>query len=145
MTASPDNGLRGRDVCYTSEPPHAQPVSSGTGLRSREHLVQVWRSDGLVSSDRPADTATEVQGKVTGSARCTADVRLPGMLGQKVLHSSLHARSDSTKAERVPEVPSLLTGADVRGVLYGAVAFGTCPFSRKSASASLGSGSGNSR
>jgi carbon-monoxide dehydrogenase large subunit len=66
---------------------------------------------------------TEVSGKVTGDARYTADVLLPGTLWAKALRSSYpHARIiriDTARAERAPGVRAVLTGADVRGILYG--------------------------
>lgn len=66
---------------------------------------------------------TEVSGKVTGSARYTADVLLPGTLWAKVLRSPHpHARIvriDTARAEKAPGVRAVLTGADVRGILYG--------------------------
>jgi carbon-monoxide dehydrogenase large subunit len=63
------------------------------------------------------------QEKVTGTARYTADVRLPGLLWAKALRSPLpHARIlriEATRAQRLPGVHAVLTGADVAGVLYG--------------------------
>ncbi len=63
--------------------------------------------------------------KVTGAARYTADVQLPGTLRAKVLRSPLpYARIiliDTTQARELPGVHAVLTGADVRGVLYGKV------------------------
>lgn len=61
--------------------------------------------------------------KVTGAARYTADVRLPGMLWARFLLSPLpHARIraiDVTRARAVPGVRAVLTGADVRGARFG--------------------------
>ena len=66
---------------------------------------------------------SEVPGKVTGSERYTADVLLPGTLWGKALRSSYpHARIvriDTSRAEKAPGVRAVLTGADVRGILYG--------------------------
>jgi len=66
---------------------------------------------------------TEVAGKVTGAARYTADVLLPGTLWAKALRSPHpHARIiriDTSRAEKVPGVRAVLTGSDVRGILYG--------------------------
>ncbi|MGH7771725.1 MAG: xanthine dehydrogenase family protein molybdopterin-binding subunit [Candidatus Binatia bacterium] len=66
---------------------------------------------------------TEVAGKVTGDARYTADVLLPGTLWAKVLRSPHpHARIiriDTSRAEKAPGVRAILTGADVKGILYG--------------------------
>ncbi|HWP57721.1 MAG TPA: xanthine dehydrogenase family protein molybdopterin-binding subunit [Candidatus Acidoferrales bacterium] len=65
----------------------------------------------------------EVAGKVTGEARYTADVCLPGTLWAKVLRSPYpHARIvriDTARAARAPGVRAVLTGADVRGILIG--------------------------
>ena len=66
---------------------------------------------------------SDVPGKVTGSERYTADVLLPGTLWGKALRSSYpHAhivRIDTSRAEKAPGVRAVLTGADVRGILYG--------------------------
>ncbi len=66
---------------------------------------------------------TEVAGKVTGDARYTADVLLPGTLWAKTLRSPHpHARIiriDTSRAEKAPGVRAVLTGADVKGILYG--------------------------
>ena len=68
-------------------------------------------------------TPTDVEGKATGATRYTPDVRLPGMLWGEVLRSPFsHARIlriDVSKAARLPGVHAVLTGADVRGILYG--------------------------
>ena len=62
-------------------------------------------------------------GKVTGESRYTADVLLPGTLWAKTLRSPYpHARIaqlDTSRAEKAPGVRAVLTGADVRGILYG--------------------------
>jgi CO/xanthine dehydrogenase Mo-binding subunit len=61
--------------------------------------------------------------KVTGQARYAADVSLPGTLWGKSLHSPYaHARIvriDMTAAQQVPGVHAVITGADVRGGLWG--------------------------
>ena len=61
--------------------------------------------------------------KTTGSARYAADADLPGMLWMKALRSPYpHARIvsiDTSRAERLPGVHAVLSGADVAGVLYG--------------------------
>jgi CO/xanthine dehydrogenase Mo-binding subunit len=61
--------------------------------------------------------------KVTGHARYAADVSLPGTLWGKSLHSTYaHARIvriDTTEAKKVPGVHAVITGADVRGGLWG--------------------------
>jgi CO/xanthine dehydrogenase Mo-binding subunit len=62
-------------------------------------------------------------GKVTGDARYTGDVLLPGTLWAKTLRSPYPhariARVDTSRAEKAPGVRAILTGADVRGILYG--------------------------
>ena len=66
---------------------------------------------------------TDNTGKVTGEARYTSDVLLPGTLWAKTLRSPYpHARIlsiDTSKAENAPGVHAVLTGNDVRGILYG--------------------------
>ncbi len=61
--------------------------------------------------------------KATGQARYAADVILPGTLWGKSLHSPYaHARIvriDTTAAQQVPGVHAVITGADVRGGLWG--------------------------
>ncbi len=65
----------------------------------------------------------EVAGKVTGEARYTADVLLPGTLWAKTLRSPYpHARLlriDASRAEKAPGVAAVLTGRDVAGIIYG--------------------------
>ncbi|HYA27334.1 MAG TPA: xanthine dehydrogenase family protein molybdopterin-binding subunit, partial [Acidobacteriota bacterium] len=62
-------------------------------------------------------------GKVTGKARYTSDILLPGTLWAKTLRSPhAHARIvriDTMRAEKAPGVRAVLTGNDVRGILYG--------------------------
>src|SRR5262245_41041849 len=61
--------------------------------------------------------------KTTGHACYAADVSLPGTLWGKSLHSPYaHARIvriDTTAARQVPGVYAVITGADVRGGLWG--------------------------
>ncbi len=61
--------------------------------------------------------------KVTGSAIYAADVKLPGMLWGRVLHSPhAHARIvriDTSAARSLPGVHAVLTGADIAPGLYG--------------------------
>jgi len=65
----------------------------------------------------------DVQGKATGESKYTPDVDLPGMLWAKVLRSPVsHAiitRIDTSKAEALPGVHAVVTGADGPGVRYG--------------------------
>ena len=66
---------------------------------------------------------TDNTAKVTGDARYTSDVLLPGTLWAKTLRSPhAHARIvriDTSRAEQAPGVRAVLTGNDVRGILYG--------------------------
>jgi CO/xanthine dehydrogenase Mo-binding subunit len=66
---------------------------------------------------------TDNTGKVTGEACYTSDVLLPGTLWAKTLRSPhSHARIkriDISRAEKAPGVRAVLTGNDVRGILYG--------------------------
>src|SRR6266511_3901351 len=68
-------------------------------------------------------TRVEGQDKVTGTTQYTADVALPGTLWGRALRSPLpHARIiriDTSRAQQVPGVHAVLTGADVRGIRYG--------------------------
>jgi CO/xanthine dehydrogenase Mo-binding subunit len=66
---------------------------------------------------------TDNTGKVTGEARYTSDVLLPGTLWAKTLRSPhSHARIlrlDVSRAEKAPGVKAVITGNDARGILYG--------------------------
>src|SRR6266511_2057472 len=68
-------------------------------------------------------TRVEGQDKVTGITQYTADVALPGTLWGRALRSPLpHARIlriDTSRAQQVPGIHAVLTGADVRGIRYG--------------------------
>ncbi len=68
-------------------------------------------------------TRVEGQAKVTGATQYTADVALPGTLWGRALRSPLpHARIsriDTSRAQQVPGIHAVLTGADVRGIRYG--------------------------
>jgi CO/xanthine dehydrogenase Mo-binding subunit len=65
----------------------------------------------------------EGSAKVTGATHYTADVALPGTLWGRALRSPLpHARIvriETSRAQQVPGVHVVLTGADVRGIRYG--------------------------
>ncbi len=66
---------------------------------------------------------TDNTGKVTGASHYTSDVLLPGTLWAKTLRSPhAHARIkklDISRAEKAPGVHAVITGNDVRGILYG--------------------------
>ncbi len=72
--------------------------------------------------------------KVTGSARYTADMTLPGLLWGKVLHSPYaHARIvriDTSAARNLPGVHAVLTGADVGSGYYGSILKDVPPLAR---------------
>src|SRR6185295_16849539 len=61
--------------------------------------------------------------KVSGRSVYAADVKLTGLLWAKILRSPHpHARIrsvDTTKAQQVPGVHAIITGADVKGYLIG--------------------------
>lgn len=61
--------------------------------------------------------------KVTGQARYTADMKLPGMLIGRLLRSPVpHARIvniDVSKARALPGVKAVITGKDTPGIKYG--------------------------
>jgi xanthine dehydrogenase molybdenum-binding subunit len=63
------------------------------------------------------------QGKLTGKSIYAADIRLPGMLWGKILHSPYaHARIlsiDSSETQRIPGVKAVVTNADTPGVKIG--------------------------
>ena len=63
--------------------------------------------------------------KVTGEAKYTVDIELPGMLCAKILRSPLpHARIkhiDTSRAEKVPGVKAIITGRDAWDVRHGFV------------------------
>jgi CO/xanthine dehydrogenase Mo-binding subunit len=65
--------------------------------------------------------------KVMGKAKFTADLKLPGMLVGKVKRSPYaHARIlsiDTSKAEALPGVKAIVTGADTEGVKWGVFAY----------------------
>jgi CO/xanthine dehydrogenase Mo-binding subunit len=64
-------------------------------------------------------------GKVTGEAKYTVDIQLPGTLCAKILRSPFpHAQIthiDTTKAERMPGVKAVITGRDAWDVRHGFV------------------------
>jgi 4-hydroxybenzoyl-CoA reductase subunit alpha len=78
----------------------------------RDHAVV---GHGVVRYDAPE--------KVTGRARYTADLRLPGMLYGKILGSNVpHGivrRIDTTRARELAGVVDVITAADVPDVWYG--------------------------
>jgi CO/xanthine dehydrogenase Mo-binding subunit len=71
---------------------------------------------------RPVPRSDNV-GKVTGEARYTSDVLMPGTLWAKTLRSPYaHARIvrlDVSRAEEAPGVRGVVSGRDAAGILYG--------------------------
>jgi CO/xanthine dehydrogenase Mo-binding subunit len=72
--------------------------------------------DGGYPPFRAPVTALDGPAKVTGAARYTFDIAIPGMLHAKVLRSPHpHARIvsiDASRAEALPGVVAVVTGAD---------------------------------
>lgn len=70
-----------------------------------------------------AVTRYDAPDKVTGRAKYTADLRLPGMLFGRILTSTIaHGiikRIDVTAAQALPGVHAVITGDDVPDILYG--------------------------
>src|SRR6202035_1067498 len=85
----------------------------GSACRSKERARLM---DGAASPFRAPVIALDGPDKVTGAARYTFDVSLPGMLHAKVLRSPHpHARIlsiDTRRAEALPGVVAVVTGAD---------------------------------
>jgi 4-hydroxybenzoyl-CoA reductase subunit alpha len=71
----------------------------------------------------PQVTRSDAPDKVTGRAKYTADLRLPGMLHGKILGSPIaHGilkRVDASRARALPGVLAVITGADVPDTWYG--------------------------
>lgn len=89
-----------------------ETVKDGHRLQDRDHSsVGV----GVRRSDAPD--------KVSGRAKYTADLRLPGMLYGKILGSTVaHAKIlsiDTKRAEAMPGVLAVITGKDVPDIPYG--------------------------
>jgi len=63
--------------------------------------------------------------KVTGEAKFTVDIRMPGMLCAKILRSPFpHAKIlniDTSRAMKIPGVKAVITGRDAWGVRHGFV------------------------
>lgn len=75
--------------------------------------------DGAASPFRAPVIALDGPDKVTGAARYTFDVSLPGMLHAKVLrspHPHARIRSDTGRAEGLPGVAAVVTGIDAVGL-----------------------------
>ena len=68
-------------------------------------------------------TRYDAPDKVSGRAKYTADIRLPGMIHGKILRSTvahgLIRRIDTSKARALPGVLAVITGEDVPDIRYG--------------------------
>ena len=68
-------------------------------------------------------TRYDAPDKVSGRAKYTADIRLPGMIHGKLLGSTvahgLIRRIDTSRAEALPGVLAVITGKDVPDIRYG--------------------------
>ena len=88
------------------------PHEQGERDQVRDHAIV---GHGVTRYDAPD--------KVTGRAKYTADIRLPGMIHGKILGSpiahGLITRLDVSKARALPGVLAVLTGADVPDTWYG--------------------------
>lgn len=88
------------------------PHDHGERDQRRDHAIV---GQGVTRYDAPD--------KVTGRARYTADIHLPGMLHGKILGSPIAhgriTRLDVSKARALPGVVAVLTGADVPDTWYG--------------------------
>ncbi|MBW2216457.1 MAG: molybdopterin-dependent oxidoreductase [Deltaproteobacteria bacterium] len=91
--------------------------AKGFWLRNREVLKKEFS---IIGTPVPRIESGE---KVTGSARYAADIKIPGMLYGKIKRSPYaHAKIksiDTSKAEALPGVKAVITGADTLGVRYG--------------------------
>jgi 4-hydroxybenzoyl-CoA reductase subunit alpha len=97
---------------YDGVPLDTNPAADAERDQQRDHAVvghSVTRYDG--------------PDKVTGRAKYTADLRLPGMIHGKILGSPIPhgiiTRLDVTKARALPGVLAVITGADVPDTWYG--------------------------
>jgi CO/xanthine dehydrogenase Mo-binding subunit len=98
--------------------------NSGFWKRPPEHQLLVGEGKKM-SYTTIGQPTPRIEGpaKVTGATQYTADVALPGTLWGRALRSPLpHARIvriETSRAQQVPGVHVVLTGADVRGIRYG--------------------------
>jgi 4-hydroxybenzoyl-CoA reductase alpha subunit len=97
---------------YQGVPLDTAPRADGDRDQKRDHAV-VGHS--VTRYDAPD--------KVTGRAKYTADIRLPGMIYGKILGSPIPhgiiTRLDVAKARALPGVLAVITGADVPDTWYG--------------------------
>ena len=97
---------------FVGVPLDTTPHDHGERDQDRDHAIV---GHGVTRYDAPD--------KVTGRAKYTADLRLPGMIHAKLLGSpiahGLIRRIDATKARALPGVFAVITGADVPDAWYG--------------------------
>jgi 4-hydroxybenzoyl-CoA reductase alpha subunit len=97
---------------FEGVPLDARPHAHGEQDQHRDHAVV---GHGVTRYDGPD--------KVTGRAKYTADLRLPGMIVGKILGSPIAhgriTRIDVAKARALPGVLAVITGADVPDTWYG--------------------------
>jgi 4-hydroxybenzoyl-CoA reductase alpha subunit len=97
---------------YQHVPLDARPHGRGERDQERDHSIV---GHGVTRYDAPE--------KVTGRAKYTADLRLPGMIHGKILGSpiphGLIRRIDVSKARALPGVLAVITAADVPDTWYG--------------------------
>jgi len=97
---------------FEGVPLDTTPRADGERDQHRDHAVV---GHGVTRYDAPD--------KVTGRAKYTADIHLPGMLHGKILGSTVaHGiirRLDVSRARALPGVVAVITGADVPDTWYG--------------------------
>lgn len=97
---------------FAGVPLDARPHEHDEQDQARDHAIV---GHGVTRYDSPD--------KVTGRAKYTADIRLPGMIFAKLLGSPIaHGiirRIDVSKARALPGVLAVITGADVPNTWYG--------------------------
>src|SRR5262249_17987062 len=112
---------------------HVAPASQRSDLDSHRHPVQSLRRIPSLRAEKGSSMAHRIVGqpigrldgvdKVSGAARYSGDVMLPGLIWGKALRSPLpHARIvgiDTSKARALPGVLAVLTAANLPDVLVG--------------------------
>ncbi len=97
---------------FDGVPLDAKPLEHGERDQRRDHAIV---GHGWTRYDAPD--------KITGRAKYTADIRLPGMIYAKILGSPIaHGiirRIDASKARAHPGVLAVITGANVPDTWYG--------------------------
>lgn len=92
-------------------------------LKYYDHLKKIYKKPEDYEFVGKAYNRIDAEDKVTGRAKYTADIYLPGMLYGKLKHSPFaHARIisiDTSKAEALPGVKCVVTGKDFHGGKLG--------------------------